>query len=475
MVDFAGWDMPVQYSSLVEEHKAVRNAVGLFDVSHMGEIEIRGPEAYNLIQYVSCNDAAKLQIGQAHYSALLYEHGGFVDDILVHKVDDDHYFLCVNSSNQEKDYDHISTANLMKANVEYASDRYAQIAVQGPKALATAQKLTRTDLAGIRYYWFADGEVSGIPSRIARTGYTGEDGVEIYMEPSEAPRIWDDLMNAGEEFGIKPCGLGARNTLRLEAKMALYGHEITASITPWEADLAWIVKLDKGTEFLGSKALEKQRAEGVKRKLVGLRDDGPRHRPRWIRSSYRWCALRLGDQRRAVADAQQKHRIVLFARGARSSRAGDRGSRAQPAGCGSNRSHSFLQTTENMSNYPENLHYTKEHEWVRVEGDTGTVGITWHAQHELGDIVYVDLPKVGAAVQQGGNVGSVESVKAVSDIYSPISGEIVETNDALSTEPEKLNQDPHGEAWLVKIRLSAPDELKSLLNAADYQTYVGSE
>jgi len=128
-----------------------------------------------------------------------------------------------------------------------------------------------------------------------------------------------------------------------------------------------------------------------------------------------------------------------------------------------------------MSNYPENLHYTKEHEWVRVEGDTGTVGITWHAQHELGDIVYVDLPKVGAAVQQGGNVGSVESVKAVSDIYSPVSGEIVETNEALSTEPEKLNQDPHGEAWLVKIRLSAPDELKSLLNAADYQTYVGSE
>jgi len=128
-----------------------------------------------------------------------------------------------------------------------------------------------------------------------------------------------------------------------------------------------------------------------------------------------------------------------------------------------------------MSNYPENLHYTKEHEWVRVDGDTGTVGITWHAQHELGDIVYVDLPKVGAAVQQGGNVGSVESVKAVSDIYSPVSGEIVETNDALSTEPEKLNQDPHGEAWLVKIRLSAPDELKSLLNAADYQTYVGSE
>jgi aminomethyltransferase len=240
----------------------------------MGEIEIRGPEAFDLVQYVSCNDAAQLEKGQAQYSGLLYDHGGFVDDILVHKVDDDHYFLCVNSSNQEKDYDHISTANLKKATVEFASDRYAQIAVQGPKALDTLQKLTRTQLEGIRYYWFVDGEVSGFPARIARTGYTGEDGFEIYVAPDEAESLWDDIFDAGQEFGIKPCGLGARNTLRLEAKMALYGHEITASTTPWEAALGWIVKLDKGPDFLGRNALAEQKQKGVSRKLVGFEMTG---------------------------------------------------------------------------------------------------------------------------------------------------------------------------------------------------------
>lgn len=270
MVDFGGWDMPVQYTGILDEHTAVRERAGLFDVSHMGEIEVRGPEALNLVNYVATNNAAKLKIGQAQYSGLLYDHGGFVDDILVHKVDDDHFFLCVNASNQEKDYDYISTLNRSyKATVEFASDRYAQIAVQGPKALATLQKLTHADLGGIKYYWFTDSEVSGIPARIARTGYTGEDGFELYIAPDEAPQLWTDLLEAGEELGIRPCGLGARNTLRLEAKMALYGHEITASITPFEADLAWIVKMDKG-DFAGRQALEKQLQSGVTRKLAGF-------------------------------------------------------------------------------------------------------------------------------------------------------------------------------------------------------------
>lgn len=269
MVDFGGWDMPVQYSSLVEEHHTVRKAVGLFDVSHMGEIEIHGLEAFKLVDYVTTNAVAKLHIGQAQYSGLLYEHGGFVDDILVHKVTQDHYFLCVNASNQEKDYEHIRAANRFDAQVEFASERYAQIAIQGPFALRTLQKLTPVSLAPIGYYWFTDGTVSGTPARIARTGYTGEDGFEIYIAPPEAQRIWNELLDAGREFGIKPCGLGARNTLRLEAKMALYGHEIHASITPYEADLAWIVKLDKG-EFIGRAALAKQKQQGVRRKLVGF-------------------------------------------------------------------------------------------------------------------------------------------------------------------------------------------------------------
>ena len=209
--------------------------MGVFDVSHMGEIEIRGPEVLALVNFVTTNDASRPKTGQAQYSALLYEHGGFVDDILVHKVAGDHYFLCVNASNQEKDYAHIVSHNRHDATVENAGDRYAQLAIQGPRAISTLQKLTSVALASIRYYHFIDGTVSGVQTRIARSGYTGEDGFEIYFPPSEAPRLWDEILAAGGEFGIKPCGLGARNTLWLEAKMALYGHEIHASITPWES------------------------------------------------------------------------------------------------------------------------------------------------------------------------------------------------------------------------------------------------
>jgi len=269
MVDFGGWDMPVQYSGIIEEHLAVRRSVGVFDVSHMGEIEIRGPEAARLADYLTTNAVAKLQIGQAHYSGLLYEHGGFVDDILVHKVSAEEFFFCVNASNQEKDFEHMRAHARFDASIELTSDRYTQLAIQGPQARATLQKLTPVDLSGIKYYWFKDGDVAGVAARIAHTGYTGEDGFEIYIPPAESERIWLRVCEAGAEFGIKPCGLGARNTLRLEAKMALYGHEIDASISPLEADLAWIVKLDKG-EFIGREALLKQKEAGVRRKLVGF-------------------------------------------------------------------------------------------------------------------------------------------------------------------------------------------------------------
>ncbi len=273
MVDFGGWDMPVQYSGVLDEHHTVRKSAGLFDVSHMGEIEIHGPEALKLVNYVATNDASKLKVGQAHYSALLYEHGGFVDDILVHKVADDSFFLCVNASNQDKDYEHIAAHNSFRAAVENAGARYAQLAIQGPRALDTLQKLTATPLDSIGYYHFLDGDVSGTKARIARTGYTGEDGFEIYIPPASAVRIWKEILMAGGEYGIKPIGLGARNTLRLEAKMALYGHEIHASILPWEADLAWIVKMNKGL-FLGREALEAARAKGLTRNLVGFEMTG---------------------------------------------------------------------------------------------------------------------------------------------------------------------------------------------------------
>jgi aminomethyltransferase len=273
MVDFGGWDMPLQYSGILEEHRAVRASVGVFDVSHMGEIEIHGRDAGALTDYITTNALAKLQPGQAQYAGLLYEHGGFVDDILVHKIAGDNYFLCVNASNQEKDYQHIAAANRFQATVDFASDRYTQLAIQGPRALETLQKLTSADLAAIGYYHFVDSEIAGTRALIARTGYTGEDGFEIYFAPEQSERVWNRILDAGQEFGIKPCGLGARNTLRLEAGMALYGHEIHAAITPLEAGLAWIVKLDKG-EFIGRAALARQKAQGVTRKLIGFEMTG---------------------------------------------------------------------------------------------------------------------------------------------------------------------------------------------------------
>ena len=273
MVDFGGWEMPVQYSSIVEEHHAVRRAAGLFDVSHMGEIEVRGPQALDLVNFVSTNDASKLTLGQAHYSGLLYEHGGFVDDILVHKVADNHYFICVNASNQDKDFEHIRAQNRFDCEVENAGPLYSQLAIQGPQALTVLQGLTGVDLAQIGYYHFVDGLIGKVPARIARTGYTGEDGFEIYLSNEEAPSLWHSLLEAGQPAGIRPCGLGARNTLRLEAKMALYGHEIDASISPLEAGLAWIVKFDKGA-FLGRDALVKQTQQGVRRKLMGFEMTG---------------------------------------------------------------------------------------------------------------------------------------------------------------------------------------------------------
>jgi aminomethyltransferase len=269
MVDFGGWDMPLQYRGILEEHKAVRRSVGIFDVSHMGELVVRGPEAAALVNYVTTNDVNRLKIGQAHYSGLLYEHGGFVDDILVHKVSEQEFFLCVNASNQDKDFEHIVAHNRWQATVENAGPRYAQIAVQGPQAIAVGQRLTRADLGAVRYYWFVDDEFAGAPARLARTGYTGEDGFEVYVAADHAVTAWEALLEAGAEFGIQPCGLGARNTLRLEAKMALYGHEIDATITPLEAGLGWIVKWDKG-DFVGRRALEEQRDAGLRRKLTGF-------------------------------------------------------------------------------------------------------------------------------------------------------------------------------------------------------------
>jgi len=269
MVDFGGWDMPVEYSGILAEHQAVRTRAGLFDVSHMGEIEIRGDSALNLVQWVTCNDASKLHEGQAQYSGLMTNRGTFVDDLLVHKISPSHYLLCVNAGNQDGDFDHIRANNRFGAQVENTSARYSQLAIQGPRAQEILTRLTAAPLASIACYHFRLGKVKGVDCLIARTGYTGEDGFEIYFDPAFSEELWTDLLDAGRADGLIPCGLGARNTLRLEAGMALYGHEIDATTTPLEAGLAWISKLTKG-EFLGSAAIAQRKTEGITRKLCGF-------------------------------------------------------------------------------------------------------------------------------------------------------------------------------------------------------------
>jgi aminomethyltransferase len=269
MVNFGGWDMPVEYSGILSEHEAVRTRAGIFDVSHMGEIEIRGERALDLVQHVTCNDAAKLVDGQIQYTGLMTPAGTFVDDFLAHRISDHHYFLCVNAGNQDGDFEHIRSNNRFGAQVENTGTRYSLLAIQGPKAAGLLQRFTKLALEPIRYYHFAFGDVDGVHCMIARTGYTGEDGFEIYFAPEHSEKLWTDLLDAGSAEGVIPCGLGARNTLRMEASMCLYGHEIDNTTTPWEAGLAWICKPEKG-EFLGRDILVQQKQRGIERKLVGF-------------------------------------------------------------------------------------------------------------------------------------------------------------------------------------------------------------
>lgn len=282
MVDFGGWDMPVQYTGIIDEHVGVRTRAGLFDVSHMGEIWVEGPQALDLVQFISSNDASKLALHQIQYSGLLTPEGCFVDDMLVHNDGENRFLLVVNASNTDKDFAWIqSQAKGFDAVVTNKSPETAQIAIQGPRSLEILQPLvTGLDLAPIKYYWYGYGTVAGERCLIARTGYTGEDGFEVYLSPANAPALWRALLEAGKPYGIIPAGLGARDTLRLEACMALYGNDIDDTTTVLDADLGWILKLGKPGPFNGRAVLEKQKAEGTARKLVAfeLTDRGiPRH------------------------------------------------------------------------------------------------------------------------------------------------------------------------------------------------------
>jgi aminomethyltransferase len=271
LVPFAGWEMPVEYQGIVQEHLAVRERAGLFDVSHMGEVELAGRDALAAVQHLTSNDAAKLKIGQIQYSGLMTPTGAFVDDLLVYRFADDHFLMVVNAANAAKDVAWIKSQLGAFEDVSFvdSSARYALIALQGPVARDVLQTLTGVDLAAIKYYWFAHGEVAGVRCTVSRTGYTGEDGFEVFVAPASAIRVWDAILEAGRDAGVVPAGLGARDTLRLEAAMRLYGNDIDDTTSVLEADLGWIVGWNK-PGFLGADVLRRQKAEGVTRRLVGF-------------------------------------------------------------------------------------------------------------------------------------------------------------------------------------------------------------
>lgn len=276
MVEFNGWDMPVEYPSaggIMAEHNAVRTGVGIFDVSHMGDIRLAGPQALAAVQHISMNDAGRLAIGQAQYSALLYPEGTFVDDVIVHRLGEEEYLLVINAGTREKDFNWVrDNTQKFDCRLEHLSDDFTQIAIQGPKGVQLLQKLTDADLSAVKFYWVTRGAVCGLKNiLIARTGYTAEDGFEIYI-PADEPtstRVWKEILEAGNEFGVVPCGLGSRNTLRLEGKLPLYGHEISDTINVWEAGLDRFIKMEK-PDFIGRSALEQAKTKGLERTLVGL-------------------------------------------------------------------------------------------------------------------------------------------------------------------------------------------------------------
>jgi aminomethyltransferase len=282
MVEFNGWDMPVEYPAslgggIIAEHMAVRTGVGIFDVSHMGDIRLAGPRALAAVQHISMNDASRLAVGQAQYSGLLYPQGTFVDDVIVHRLAEDEYLLVINAGTREKDFNWVrdNTCQFDCA-VENLSDDFTQIAIQGPKGVDLLQKLTDANLSAVKFYWVTRGTLCGLNNILmGRTGYTAEDGFEIYVpaDESTSARVWNEVLAAGKEFGVVPCGLGARNTLRLEGKLPLYGHEISDTINVWEAGLDRFCKNEK-PEFVGKESLAKAKAAGVKRTLVGLEMTG---------------------------------------------------------------------------------------------------------------------------------------------------------------------------------------------------------
>ena len=462
MVPFAGWEMPVQYVGVIPEHRAVRSDCGVFDVSHMGEFHVEGPNARELLQSLLSNDLDKVGDGAAQYTLLTNERGGIVDDLIAYRIDPHHYLLVVNAGNRDVAYAWLKEREIRGSEVRDASDEYALLAVQEPKSLE------RLGLPGAKPFTHAMGEIDGVEVMVNRTGYTGELGVELMCPAEDAVELWDAVVARG----AVPCGLGARDTLRLEVCYPLHGNDITQETDAISAGLGWTCAL--GKEFTGGRRAAPDQGGWTERKLVAFvmeekaipRQGMPIAGGGEVTSGTHSPMLDKGIGMGYVpaASATPGTEILIDVRGK------ERRATIVPKPIYSERS--SLAASED---YPEGLKYHTEHDWARVEGDEATCGVTWFAQDALGELVHFEAPSDGGSVKKDASYGEVESVKAVSDVIAPLSGEILEVNQKVVDAPETVNEDPYGEGWLIRIRLSDPSEVDALLDADAYKQFLAEQ
>ena len=469
MVPFGGWDMPVQYAGIGPEHKAVRTAVGVFDITHMARVSIGGPDAIPFVENLFTNSVAGMKDDQVRYGLVCNEAAGVLDDVLVYRWP---YGLSVvvNASNREKILAWMD-AHRTGRNVEIRDQTFdtTMVAVQGPKAVELCRGLFDIDAGGLKNYFATPTLYCRNPCVVSRTGYTGEDGLEIIVPNALGVSLWGELVNRG----AVPCGLGARDTLRLEAAMPLYGHELTEATDPIHAGLGWAVKLDKG-EFIGRVALRAAAADHTRPVRVGLEIDGKR-------AAREGCPILAGtvpagtvtsgslcpwlDKSLAMGYVDPKFappgtRLFVDVRGTPLAKHGE----------------------EPMSN-PSDLRYAPTHEWARLDGDVVTVGVTAFAIEQLTEPTFLELPAVGSTVTAGEKLGIIESYKSTSDLYAPVSGTVIERNEPLvddpgakrKGDPKPVNDDPFGAGWMVKIRLAPGATLDHLKTAAQYDEQLASE
>ena len=458
MSPFAGYDMPIEYEGLDAEHLAVRTKAGLFDVSHMGEVDIDGPDAVRFVNHIFTGDISELPTGHAVYGMMTNELGGVVDDLLVYRKGADSFMLVINAANIDKDIEWIRRhAGAFHVEVRDRCADFGQLALQGPDSEAVMNAALGIDGSGLGFYTFKSLDDGTI---VSRTGYTGEDGFEIYASPAVIVAMWDKLMAAG----VKPCGLGCRDTLRFEAGLPLYGDELTDDITPLEAGLGMFVSLDKPGGFIGCEALKKQKTEGLRRKLVGLAIEGgatARHGFEVLdldgavigHVTTGYNSLTLGKNiAMALVDARYASLgTALQVRIRRRTVAAE-----------------VVKKRFYTPNYK--IYYLPSHEYIKVEDNIGLVGISEYAAKQLGTVTYVDMPEEGDDVEKEEVFGAVESRKAASDLFAPVSGEVLEVNDELADNPRLINNAPL-EVWIMKVKINDLSDLDALMDEAAYAAY----